>query len=80
MIDISDGLGRGRRPPGGGERPPSNRLERVPVAPEWRSVAGGDEAAVELAASGGEDFELLLTVAREHFGAAAQAVAMPARG
>jgi thiamine monophosphate kinase len=36
---------------------------------------GGDEAALELAASGGEDFELMVTVPREHFGAAAQGVA-----
>ena len=50
-------------------------LGRLPVAAGVAEVAGGSDAALELAASGGEDFELLVTVPREHFEAAAQAVA-----
>ena len=77
MIDISDGLGadarhlaeRERVPPGDRPRSRSRSRRESP-----RSRAGGD-AALELAASGGEDFELLVTVPREHFEAAAQAVA-----
>ena len=76
MIDISDGLGADARHLA---RASDCRLEidldRVPVADGVAEVAGSEEAALELAASGGEDFELLVTIPREHFDAAAQAVA-----
>jgi thiamine-monophosphate kinase len=76
MIDISDGLGADA----GHVASASDchleiELDRVPVAAGVAEVAGGDGAAIELAASGGEDFELLVAVPREHFDAAAQAVA-----
>jgi thiamine-monophosphate kinase len=75
MIDISDGLGADA-----GHLARSSQcrleieLEQVPVAPGVAGVAGGEGAALELAASGGEDFELLVTVPRERFEEAAQAV------
>ena len=76
MIDVSDGLGADARhlADAGGRRLEID-LSRLPVASGVAEVVGGDEAALELAASGGEDFELLVTLPREHFDAAAQAVA-----
>jgi thiamine-monophosphate kinase len=76
MIDISDGLGADAgHLASAGEMRLEIDLERVPVAEGVADVAGGEEAAIELAASGGEDFELLATVPREHFDTAVQAVA-----
>jgi thiamine-monophosphate kinase len=76
MIDISDGLGADAlHLAGASDRRLEIDLERVPVAEGVAEVAGGDEAALELAASGGEDFELLVTVPRERYEGAAQAVA-----
>ena len=76
MIDVSDGLGAdAAHLAQASDCRLEIDLDRLPIADGVVEVAGGDEAALELAASGGEDFELLVTVPREHFGAAAQAVA-----
>jgi thiamine-monophosphate kinase len=76
MIDVSDGLGAdATHLANAGDCRLEIDLERVPVAGGVAEVTGGADAALELAASGGEDFELLVTVPRENFDSAAQAVA-----
>jgi thiamine-monophosphate kinase len=76
MIDISDGLGADAvHLASASDRRLEIDLERVPVAEGVAEVAGGHDAALELAASGGEDFELLVTVPRERYEEAAQGVA-----
>jgi thiamine-monophosphate kinase len=47
----------------------------VPVADGVKAVAGGERAALELAASGGEDYELLVTLPPERLEQAVAAIA-----
>jgi thiamine-monophosphate kinase len=75
MIDVSDGLGADA-----GHIASSSschlelELDRLPVAEGVAEIAGSDGAALELAASGGEDYELLVTLPPDGIAAAVGAV------
>ena len=76
MIDVSDGLGADAgHLARASDCAVEIELDRVPVADGVSEVAGGDEAALDLAASGGEDYELLVALPEERVDAARSAVA-----
>ncbi|MGZ5313528.1 MAG: thiamine-phosphate kinase [Solirubrobacterales bacterium] len=75
MIDVSDGLGAdaGHLAKAGGVAL-EIELDRVPVQAGVEELAGDRDAALELAAGGGEDFELLACLHPETLAAASEAV------
>lgn len=75
MIDLSDGLGAdARHLATAGDVGLEIEMGSVPVQAGVAEVAGGETAAMEMAANGGEDFELLACLPPESFEAAAHSV------
>lgn len=76
MIDISDGLGADAgHLAEASEIGLSIELQRLPLAEGIAAVLGGSRAAERVAASGGEDYELLVTIPPDRLDAASEAVA-----
>jgi thiamine-monophosphate kinase len=76
MIDLSDGLGGdARHLADAGHVGIEIDMRAVPVQPGVAEVAGSIEAAHDLAAGGGEDYELLACLPPASFEVAAEAVA-----
>ncbi len=76
MIDISDGLGAdASHLADSSECRLEIDLDLVPISEGVVELAGGRKDALELAASGGEDYELLVTLPPDRLEAAASAVA-----
>src|SRR4029077_17656818 len=75
MIDVSDGLGAdAEHIASSSGRRLEIELDRLPVAEGVAEIVGSDGAALELAASGGEDYELLVTLPPDRIAAASGAV------
>jgi thiamine-monophosphate kinase len=76
MIDISDGLGADAlHVSTAGRVALEIELERVPVQAGVAEVAGGEREAIEVAATGGDDLELLAILPSDQVERAAEAVA-----
>jgi thiamine-monophosphate kinase len=76
MIDVSDGLGADSgHVAAASECRLKIELETVPLAPGVLEVGGEREAALELAARGGEDYELLVTLPPDKLEEASRAAA-----